>query len=109
MHSGARLHICKAPNRARQFALCKLHVLTKDEQADFSARRLQSEPHDCTPHLSFTTQFESDAVLTALQVAVEARLHMILRGAALAVRHRGGSWAEPKDLQLSRRLLGLRH
>ena len=77
-------------------------------QAEVSARTLQSEPHDSTPHLSFTTQFESDAVLTALQIAVEAKLHMILRGAALAVRHRGGSVAGPIDVQLSRRILGLR-
>ncbi len=56
----------------------------------------------------FTTQFESDAVLTAIQIAMEAKMQTVLHGIALAVRHRGGSWADPEDLQLSRRLLGPR-
>jgi histone H3/H4 len=68
----------------------------------FGQRVPTEQSSECT---HFRTHFESDAVFTALQVSVEAKMHTLLHGAALAVRHRGGSWLQPKDLQLSRRIL----
>ena len=53
----------------------------------------------------FTTQFESDNVFTAMQMSVEAKMHTILYGTALAARHAGRKWVCPKDLQIARRIL----